>query len=393
MATKTRRAPGAGHLFTRKSKAGIESWYGKWNANGRQVKRKIGPKRPPGGTKGLTRAEAERALRTVMQEQAPSSSERVHVDEAGKRLVANLEALGRKRATIEAYDSLRRIHVAPFFAGRSLDSVTVEDLEAFIRERARKGKSPKTIRNALGFLHSIFELGLRKGWATSNPCKLVEKPRDPQSEDIRFLDKEEIEATIRAEEAIDDVLSPTLALMYRAAAMTGLRQGELIGLRWRDVDWTAGKVRVRQAYVRSEFTLPKSRRGSRSVPLADDLAASLDRHHRDSGYKADDDLVFGHPATGRPLDRSKIRKRFKDALTRAGVREVRFHDLRHSFGTRMAGVGVPMRTLQEWMGHRDSKTTEIYADYQPSEWEREWVERAFSGEVGLPVTAALSSAG
>jgi integrase len=64
--------------------------------------------------------------------------------------------------------------------------------------------------------------------------------------------------------------------------------------------------------------------------------------------------------------------------TRAGVREVRFHDLRHSFGTRMAGVGVPMRTLQEWLGHRDFATTLIYADYSPSEQEREWVAAAFA---------------
>ena len=73
-----------------------------------------------------------------------------------------------------------------------------------------------------------------------------------------------------------------------------------------------------------------------------------------------------------------MRKGFKDALRAAGVREVRFHDLRHTFGTRMAGVGVPMRTLQEWMGHADFKTTLIYADYAPSEREREWVEEAFA---------------
>ena len=62
---------------------------------------------------------------------------------------------------------------------------------------------------------------------------------------------------------------------------------------------------------------------------------------------------------------------------RAGIREVRFHDLRHTFGTRMAGAGVPLRTLQEWMGHRDFKTTLIYADYEPSAAEAELVERAF----------------
>jgi integrase len=73
-----------------------------------------------------------------------------------------------------------------------------------------------------------------------------------------------------------------------------------------------------------------------------------------------------------------VLKRFKAALRRAGVREVRFHDLRHTFGTRMAAAGVSMRTLQEWMGHRDFKTTLIYADYAPSSTEAEMVNAAFA---------------
>jgi integrase len=71
-------------------------------------------------------------------------------------------------------------------------------------------------------------------------------------------------------------------------------------------------------------------------------------------------------------------RRYKKALKAAGFREVRFNDLRHTFGTRMAAAGVPMRTLQEWMGHRDIKTTLIYADYSPSERESAIVEAAFS---------------
>lgn len=81
-------------------------------------------------------------------------------------------------------------------------------------------------------------------------------------------------------------------------------------------------------------------------------------------------------------------KRFKAAAKRAGVRDVRFHDLRHTFGTRVAAAGVALRTLQEWMGHRDFKTTLIYADYQPSDHEAELIERAF-GSRGSPNPRAL----
>jgi integrase len=159
--------------------------------------------------------------------------------------------------------------------------------------------------------------------------------------------------------------------------MTGLRQGELLALRWRDVDWMASRLRVRRNFVRGEFGTPKSRRSSRSVPLADRVSVELDLLHRETHYGGDDDLVFGHPHLGKPVDRSKLLKRFKSAARRAALRDVRFHDLRHTFGTRIAAAGVPMRALQEWMGHRDFKTTLIYADYAPSTQERELVERAF----------------
>src|SRR5215207_5674062 len=140
----------------------------------------------------------------------------------------------------------------------------------------------------------------------------------------------------------------------------------------------SGKVRVRRAYVRGEYGTTKSRRGFRAVPLADRVGAGLEALSRRSAFTVDDELVFGHPQTGAPLDRSKVSKRFKAAVKRAGVRDVRFHDLRHTFGTRMAAVGVPMRSLQEWMGHADFKTTLIYADYSPDERrDRALVARAF----------------
>ena len=96
-------------------------------------------------------------------------------------------------------------------------------------------------------------------------------------------------------------------------------------------------------------------------------------------FKGDDDLVFSHPHTGAVLDHSALVQRFKKALRKAKVRRVRFHDLRHTFGTRMAAAGVPLRTLQEWLGHRDYKTTLIYADYSPSAHEGKMVEEAFRG--------------
>ena len=126
--------------------------------------------------------------------------------------------------------------------------------------------------------------------------------------------------------------------------------------------------------------------------MADRVAGELDRHHQRATYSADDDLVFCHPERGTVLDHSDLVRRFKRALGTAGVREVRFHDLRHTFGTRMAAVGVPMRTLQEWMGHSDFKTTLIYADYAPSGREPELIARA-SAENMEPTWSPYRAAG
>lgn len=114
--------------------------------------------------------------------------------------------------------------------------------------------------------------------------------------------------------------------------------------------------------------------------MTDRLARELDRWSRRTLHVADADLVFAHPQSGRPLDRTKLTRRFKAACADAGVRPIRFHDLRHTFATRLAASGQPMRTIQEFLGHADSKTTQIYAHYAPSAREVEMVNAAFADE-------------
>jgi integrase len=110
--------------------------------------------------------------------------------------------------------------------------------------------------------------------------------------------------------------------------------------------------------------------------MAERVAAALGELRADTLHRRERDLVSCHPETGKPLDRSKLVRRFRQALDRAGVHRVTFHELRHTFGTRMAAAGTPLRTLQYWMGHSDSKTTQVYAHYQPSAHEADAVDRA-----------------
>jgi integrase len=376
----------------RTDRAGRESWYGQWWQHGRLVKRRVGPKRSTRAADGLTKAQAEKELRRLVAETiAAPPREEITVAEAGRHHLEHLTALGRKRSTLMDYESALRVHLAPYFGDRTMDSLSAEDVESFMSAKRREGRAPKSVRNYVGVLHGVCAFALKRRWAEVNPCAAVDLPRVSTTDaDVRFLSVAEVEALLRA--VPDDHLGPTERALYLTAAMTGLRQGELLALRWRDVDWLAGRLRVRRNLVRGEYGTPKSRRGSRSVPLADRVAAALEEHFRRSPYVADDDLVFPHPHLGSPLDRSKLLKRFKAAAARAGVRDaVRFHDLRHTFGTRMAAAGVPMRTLQEWMGHRDFKTTLIYADYAPSEHERLFIDRAFGHADALDAPAPTVS--
>jgi site-specific recombinase XerC len=116
--------------------------------------------------------------------------------------------------------------------------------------------------------------------------------------------------------------------------------------------------------------------------MASRLARELDRWSTRTVFNGDEDLVFAHPHTGRPVDRSKVTRRFQDACRLAGVRVITFHNLRHTFATRLAAHGEPLRTIQEYLGHADAKTTQIYAHYAPPAWEVARVDAAFGEASG-----------
>jgi integrase len=388
------RSYGTGSLRIRRDRNGLETWYGEVRVGDRKVKRALGRKRELGSREGLTKAQAEARLRELIEEvrAAPTVTERITVGVAGKRRIDHLEhVLERKPTTIQDYRIMLAAHLEPFFGGKPLERVSADDVLAYIKAKTRAGLSMKTITNHLSFLHSIFSFAIKRRWTTANPVAAVDRPRTGDSDpDIRFLTIKEFEALLAA--VPDDLLGATERPLYLAATTTGLRQGELLALRWRDVDFSAGAIRCRQRYTRGAFGSPKSRRSSRAVPLSDRLANVLKAHRKASAYRADDDLVLCHPETGHVYDASKLRKRFKKALAAAGVRQVRFHDLRHTFGTHMAAAGAPLRAIQEWMGHRDYKTTSIYADYAPDATQgRAFAERAFGARSAADESAPEKS--
>jgi integrase len=381
-----RRSYGTGALYERPDSAGRVTYYGQWRRDGRRLKRALGVKRTEGSRDGLTRRAAEAKLRELMRELQPVGpvAGALTVGEVGESYLAHLERMGRKLSTRTAVKSTLRVHLEPFFGERALASVTHEDVVDLMTAMEKKGVGPKSIRNYLGTLSALYRFAMhpRRRWAASNPCDGVELPAVPDHVGIRYLELDQVDALVS--NAVSGAYESIDRAMYVAAAMTGMRLGEMIALRWRDVDWTARKIRVRSNYVLGEFGTPKSKRSSRGVPMADRVAGEMDRYFKASGEPADDALVFPDPHTGAPLDKAAVLRRMRKALKAARLDEAhRFHDLRHTFGTQMAAAGTPMRKLQEWMGHRDIQTTQRYADYAPGAQDAELVAAAFTrGAIG-----------
>jgi len=394
----SRRSYGSASLLVRADRNGRQSWYGKWRHDGRQVKRRLGLVRAPGArgdADTLTRAQAEARLRDAIAEHAGQAAQLSDQapDEPGRSFaeladayLENLRVRGRKASTIADVRGQLKHWLRPYFAGRAVEAITRDDVKRLVvvmldGERPSglqrsKPPSAKTIRNVLGNLSAMLGWAEREGWRRGNPARGIDLPGQPASDEIRWLSPDEVRAL--AAQAIDGPYQHLDRPLYLTAAMTGLRQGELFALRWRDVDWQAGAIRVRRSYTHGQLGTPKSRRSARSVPMADDVAAALEILSR-AVPDGLDDLVFPHPLTGGHLASPGTLRRMRRALADAGLDDShRFHDLRHTFGTQMAARGVPMRTLQEWMGHKDLATTQRYADYAPRHDERALVQAAFA---------------
>jgi integrase len=400
-----RRPRGTGELYEKHG-----SFYARWRtSDGRKLNRKVGPARQASSSDGLTRAEAERRFRKVQEREEQRPRRRrvgaaPTVTDACVSLRRRLQVQGSRTAYLQNCESMQRVHVDPALGRLAVDRVTATHVDAFAARMLSSGCSPKTVRNVLSFLYSAFEQARRLGWTEKNPVRTAARPKRRRQGDadpnLSFLTLPELAAVLSAipDHVVvrspgarrkgrpgpappppADVLGPVLRVIVLAAATTGLRQSELLGLRWREVDFEARRIRVRNAYVRGEHSSEgKSDLSTRrSVPMADVLAQELMRWSHRTVFNAESDLVFGHPQTGRPLDRTKVSRRFKKACRDADVRVVRFHDLRHTFATQLAAAGEPLRVIQEFLGHADLKTTQIYAHYAPSIRELEMVNGVF----------------
>ncbi|MEX2196528.1 MAG: site-specific integrase [Thermoleophilaceae bacterium] len=289
----------------------------------------------------------------------------------------------RKASTVEDYrGQSRRYLLDRFGAATPLEEITTDRIEEWQQELLEAGQlSRRTIQKAQVMLHAILKRAKKKRWVERNAAEDADRITLKPSGDFNVLSSEEAEALVRA--ASDE----GEAALYRVAIGAGLRMGELRALRRQDVDFGRRLLHVRWAIARHQLDRPKSSY-VRSVPMADQVAAALDRLSRRERFTRADDYVFCTPLGGAQVD-SRIRVRFYATLERAGLGHLRtkepplrFHDLRHTFGTLAVQVAA-ISDVQAWMGHAQIQTTMIYVHYVPQHDAADRLTRAFDASAGV----------
>jgi integrase len=240
--------------------------------------------------------------------------------------------------------------------------------EKYAAAKIADGLSPKTVANHLKLLGLLFKTARRWRWVTENPLELVESPAMPDTE-TETLAPDEVTALLAAWQRLERAAEKPERHWYATgrrmtvlALSTGLRRGELLGLRWMDVELLERHLSVRQAFVLGEMSTPKSRAGRRTLPLGPMAVQVLEEQFRASPHRAPESIVFCHPALGTPLDPSKLSGFARKALKAAGITKPFrvWHGLRHTALTETAAAGVPAMFVQAKAGHAQGSTTERY---------------------------------
>lgn len=251
------------------------------------------------------------------------------------------------------------------FGRRRLAEVTMPDVKGYARALAEEGLAPATVRRVLAPVKAMFATAVEEGLLRANPTAglRIAGPGGPPpgEEDVKVLTRDELERFVV------EVPNGWPRLLVKVLAQTGLRLGEGLGLRWADLDTGERRLRVRQRVRGGEVGAPKSRRGSREVPLAPALARELATHRLASSWASADDLVFPS-AIGKPQHASNLYRWFKPAAERAGVPWAGFHTLRHTAASRWLLSGVSIAQVARLLGHHDPGfTLRTYISVMPAD--------------------------
>lgn len=338
------------------------------DAAGRQIVKTLGKE-----SDGWTRKKAERELGARLAEIKQTGwrkPEKITFAAFAERFTTEvLPGRNLKPTTFDDYGSIIRAHLTPFFDQQELATIEAADLDRYIGHKS-KTLAPKTVSNHLRLLAVMFKTARRWKLMPHNPVEDVDAPR-PNSPEMSVLSDSEIARLLTAYVQLEaDPPEGTTAAEWRqvrrlvtVALGTGMRRGELLGLRWRDVALLEGKLTVRESFVRGQFQTPKSQKSQRTFEVGAVTRAALTEQWEETRFRSDGDLVFSHRELGRPLDPSKLSRVYlRPAVKKAGIEKPFrvFHDMRHTAITHDAAAGNPQAYVQMKAGHSQGAITERY---------------------------------
>jgi integrase len=337
------------------------------------VQTAVGPKRktPYGKTRRevdekLTKAKAERDGGLIFDADNMKLGEYL-----GRWLTDSVRDTVRP-TTFERYEQIVRLHIRPVLGQLKLKNLTATHVRGLYRQKLDAGLAPRTVQYVHVTLHKALEQAIADGLIPRNATEAV-KPPQVRREEMRPLTAEQVKVLFEAAKG------DRLEALYVLAVTTGLRQGELLGLKWDDVDLDASTLRVRRTLTTAkggpQLTAPKTKGGRRTVKLTQSavealrshLERQLDEIDRAGSLWGENGLIFASEA-GDPLDRRNLTThRFKPLLEQAGLPQIRFHDLRHTCATLLLGKNVNPKIVSEMLGHASiAITLDTYSHVLPT---------------------------
>lgn len=263
-----------------------------------------------------------------------------------------------RHSTYEQYVGHAENHLKPYYGNNKITRINYDSIERFIQHCQDKKVSVPTLRKILITLGGIMAYACRKRFIDYNPVRDIEKPKGQnihnEDEEIAILTPGQIRTLL---DATPDLKYNTL---FMIAIMTGMREGEILGLKWDDIDWIVGQIHVRRTFNHGRFYEPKSKTSRRKIDLAPQLISQLKKWQL-ACTPNKLDLVFPN-GEGRPIDANNLVKReFLPALKKAEIPRIRFHDLRHTYASFLINQEENPKYIQAQMGHSSINVTyDIY---------------------------------
>jgi integrase len=301
----------------------------------------------------MTKGDAEIILRERLAELDPLAQSSTR-DTEFSELLERWEKESLPNKSLSTQDGYRKIvtkHLKPSFGPYSLRDISPSLIQRFVQERVNSGLTPQTTRNIYNTLRAVLNFGKRLKYVKDNPADGVELPRRAETE-RNVLKPEDVLAILEAFQ--DDKTSEALVL---CAYLTGLRRGEINGLKWQDVDFLAGTIRPQQAVWNGQECGLKSKAAYKPLPLPHKLRDALLELRRQSKYSQDGNYVFA-ASQGKPLNLSNWgRRKLKPVQKRLGLPVISLHCFRHSHSTQLNALGTDPKTLQSQLRHANPEIT------------------------------------